>query len=150
MNQPQPPTLGRSLSLVLEQLVPLLRTLAAGGVSATAFAVLARLDRGGDARLTELATAENVSQPAMTQLVNRMEDDGLVVRKRSGEDRRGVLVGLAPHGREILRARRERRVELLDELAGRLDEADRAALLGALPAFGRLIKEVEDEGKQQS
>ena len=143
------PTLGRSLSLALERLVPLLRSLAAGEVSPTAYAALARLE-GGAIRLSELATAVAVTQPAMTQLVNRMEADGLVVRTRSDDDRRGVLVGLAGHGRGLLRARRERRIALLDMLAARLDEADRAAIEGALPALGRLIQHVQDEGTNRS
>jgi DNA-binding MarR family transcriptional regulator len=150
MNQPGVPTLGRSLSLALEQLVPLLRSLAAGSVSPTTYAVLARLERSGEIRLSELAHGVGVSQPAMTQLVNRMEDEGFVVRMRSGHDRRGVLVAIARHGREVLTDRRERRVALLDELAGRLDEADRAAIAGALPALGRLIEQVQDEGKARS
>jgi DNA-binding MarR family transcriptional regulator len=150
MNQPRLPTLGRSLSLALEQLVPLLRSLAAGIVSPTTYAVLARLDRSGEVRLSELAHGAAVSQPAMSQLVNRMEDEGLVVRMRSGQDRRGVLVGIARHGREVLADRRERRVALLDELAGRLDEADRAAIEGALPALGRLIEQVQHEGNTRS
>jgi DNA-binding MarR family transcriptional regulator len=150
MNQPGVSTLGRSLSLALEQLVPLLRSLAAGGVSPTTYAVLARLERSGEIRLSELAHGAGVSQPAMTQLVNRMQDEGLVLRVRSGEDRRGVLVGIARHGREVLADRRERRVALLDQLAGRLDEADRAAIEGALPALARLIEQVQDEGKARS
>jgi DNA-binding MarR family transcriptional regulator len=145
----QGPTLGRSLSLALEQLVPLLRSLSVGSVSPTAYAVLGQLERSGEVRLSDLAHAAAVTQPAMTQLVNRMEAEHLVVRKRSGEDRRGVLVALAGHGREVLAARRERRIALLDELAGRLDDEDRAAIAGALPALGRLIEHVQNEGKQR-
>jgi DNA-binding MarR family transcriptional regulator len=145
----QGPTLGRSLSLALEQLVPLLRSLSAGSVSPTAYAVLGQLERSGEVRLSDLAHAAAVTQPAMTQLVNRMEAERLVVRKRSDEDRRGVLVALAGHGREVLAARRERRVALLDELAGRLDGEDRAAIARALPALGRLIEHVQNEGKQR-
>jgi len=144
------PTLGRSLSLALEQLVPLLRSLSAGSVSPTAYAVLGQLERSGEVRLSELAHAAAVTQPAMTQLVNRMEAERLVIRKRSGQDRRGVLVALADHGRAVLSARRERRVALLDELAGRLAAEDRAAIAAALPALGRLIEHVQNEGKQRS
>jgi DNA-binding MarR family transcriptional regulator len=150
MNQPGVPTLGRSLSRALEQLVPLLRSLAAGSASPTTYAVLARLERSGEIRLSELAHGVAVSQPAMSQLVNRMEDEGLVVRMRTGQDRRGVLVGIARHGREVLAEYRERRIVLLDQLAGRLDEVDRAAIEGALPALGRLIEQVQHEGKARS
>jgi DNA-binding MarR family transcriptional regulator len=54
--------------------------LSRGGLSLTAAATLARLQRNGPARLTELAAAEGVSQPSMTALIARLADRGLVHR----------------------------------------------------------------------
>ena len=55
-------------------------TLPRAGLSLTAAATLARLQRSGPARLTELAGAEGVSQPSMTALIARLADKGLVRR----------------------------------------------------------------------
>jgi len=134
---------GQELSIAMEQLVRLIREISsAGGISPTAASVLTRLGHSGPERLTELARTVGVSQPAMTQLVSRMERDGLVARTTAPEDRRAVLVELSDHGRAVLAERRAQRAGVLDELLGRLDPADQAAIGAALPALGRLVDSV--------
>jgi DNA-binding MarR family transcriptional regulator len=70
------------LMIAVEQLVRHVRHSAtAGGLSTAASSALARLGREGPLRLTELARAEGLSQPGMTQLVGRLERAGLVASK---------------------------------------------------------------------
>lgn len=114
----------------------------AGEVSTTGAAVIARLGRLGGQRVTDLARAEGVSQPAMTQLVNRLEHDGLVRRAADSADRRGVLVETTDRGREVIDARRTQRAEALETALSRVDAADRAAIAAALPALDRLVDAV--------
>jgi DNA-binding MarR family transcriptional regulator len=52
----------------------------------------------GPRRITELAEFERLAQPTMTQLVKRLEQDGLVTRQRQADDGRVVLVALTPAG----------------------------------------------------
>jgi len=133
--------LGTELSHVLEQLVRLIRQLAtAGDLSMAAASVLARIGRDGPQRLTELARTEGISQPGMTQLVTRLERDGLVRRVASSGDRRGVLVEVTEAGRELVGARRAQRAVALEEMLARLDPADQEAIHGALPALARLVE----------
>ena len=134
------PVLVGRLSTLLEQLVRRLRSISAvGGISQSVAAALSRLGAEGPLRVTELAHAEGVSQPAMTQLVARMENDRLVARETPQGDRRSVLVGLTDHGRDVLEQRRARRVAFLDDLLRGLSPGDRAAIAAALPALERLI-----------
>ncbi|GGU12391.1 MarR family transcriptional regulator [Nocardioides albus] len=129
----------------MERLVRLVREVStAGEVSTTGAAVIARLGRLGGQRITDLARAEGVSQPAMTQLVNRLEGDGLVRRAADSADRRGVLVETTDRGREVIDARRTQRAEALEAALGRLDATDRAAIAAALPALDRLVDAVLD------
>ena len=129
------------LQTVLEQLSRLVRRLAtAGDLSLTAATVLSRLTREGPQRLTELAIGEGVSQPGMTQLVGRLERDGLVRRSVSDQDRRGVLVAVTDAGRALVDRRRGERSAALQEMLGRLGPADRAAIADALPALDRLVE----------
>ncbi|MDQ0260621.1 MarR family winged helix-turn-helix transcriptional regulator [Sinomonas atrocyanea] len=138
--RPSDPQLVGRFSLLLEQLVRRLRTISSvGGISTSAASALGRLGAEGPLRVTELAQAEGVSQPAMTQLVGRMTADGLLERMTAEGDRRGVLVGVTARGRDVLGQRRARRVAFLDELLGGLDPADRAAVAAALPALERLV-----------
>src|ERR1700742_4423425 len=79
----------------IERLLSLVRVLAPrDGLSFTAAAALATLDRTGPCRLTLLATSEGVTQPAMTQLVARLQDSGLVSRAQDPSDRRVVEVSI--------------------------------------------------------
>ena len=67
----------------------------------TDYEVLARLEEGckGSGRVTELADAVNLSQSAMSRLVDRLESQGLVQRVCCTQDRRGVYVELTDAGR---------------------------------------------------
>src|SRR6476659_5895757 len=45
-------------------------------------------------RITELAAQEGISQPGVTQLVNRLERRGWVERRNDAQDRRAVVVAI--------------------------------------------------------
>jgi DNA-binding MarR family transcriptional regulator len=121
-----------------ERLFELLRRLTPDSTSLTTASTLRRLDRLGDHRLSDLAAAEGVTQPAMTQLVSRMERDGLAARVGDPTDGRVVVVRLTDAGRELVRRRRHIRSERLAGLLAELSPADRAAIVAALPALDRL------------
>jgi len=131
---------GSDLSDTLERLLRLIREVSTvGDVSTTAAAVLSRLGRNGPQRVTDLAQAEGISQPAMSQLLNRLEHDGLIMRATDAADRRSVLIELSEHGAGVIQARRTQRARLLDAALGRLEVADRCAITTALPALSRLV-----------
>ena len=131
--------LAAALSAALERLVPLMRQLsAAGDLSGPAASVIALLAKDGPRRLTELAAHQRVSQPGMTQLVARLEREGLVRRTPLAGDRRVVVVEVTGAAVELVERRRAERAAALDGLLDRLDPADRAAIGAALPALTRL------------
>ncbi len=74
------------------------------GLSLTAASTLRNLELNGPRRLTDLAADESVTQPAMTQLVSRLERDGLAERTTDPTDGRVVLVRVTPAGTALLRA----------------------------------------------
>jgi DNA-binding MarR family transcriptional regulator len=128
------------LGAVFDELAIMVRRLStAGQLNMTAAAVLARLRRDGPQRLTELATHEGVSQPGMTQLVTRLEREGLARRTADASDRRVVLVEATPAGLELVERRRDERAAALHDLISALTPDDRAALDAALPALTRLV-----------
>ena len=108
-------------------------------LSLVAASTLGELQRRGPRRITELADAQGVTQPAMTGLVNRLARQGLVERSPDSADRRGVLVAVTGAGRTVLAERRRQRAEALAVLLDELDAADRDALRAALPAITRLV-----------
>ena len=87
-----PESLAAALATDFERIVGLFRSLSpAIGLSTTAAATLAGVERLGPQRLTLLAAREGVTQPAMTQLISRLEESGLVRREPSPDDGRVVL-----------------------------------------------------------
>ena len=83
------------------------------GFSRSAAATLTRLANSGPTRLTELAAAEDVSQPSMSGLAARLVDQGLVHRGSDPQDARVVLLSLTPAGEELVAHRRDARAERL-------------------------------------
>jgi len=131
---------GADLLLVLERVVRLVRQVAtADGLSPSASSALRRLLSDGPLRITELAKAEGVSQPGMTQLVTRLEREGLVRRSASARDGRGVQVAVTEDGAELIGRRRAERAAMFQRMIERLPPPDRAAIAASLPAFGRLV-----------
>jgi DNA-binding MarR family transcriptional regulator len=136
----QPVTvLADMLAADLERVFGLFRSLSPpSGLSMTAAATLATLERSGPTRLTLLAIREGVTQPAMTQLIGRLEEAGQVERQASPEDGRVVLVAITEEGRATLARRRAGRADKLAGLLGQLSPAHRDALAAALPALSAL------------
>jgi DNA-binding MarR family transcriptional regulator len=108
------------------------------GLSLTAAATLARLQRDGPARLTELATAEGISQPSMTALVARLSAQGLVHRDQDPSDGRAVVLSLTPTGADLLAQRRAARTARLVPYLAELSPDDLRSIAQALPALTRL------------
>ena len=128
----------------LERLLSLIRWLSPPGLSLTAAATLTTLERSGPRRLTNLAADEGVTQPAMTQLVGRLEGSGLVERSADPDDGRVVRVQLTDAGRGLVAWRRAARAERLSGLLATLSAADQEALAAALPAINALASARRD------
>lgn len=127
------------LTTVIEQFNSLfIRLPATGRLSFTTLSVLHTLSRRSPLRLSELTATEQVTQSAITQLVTRLERDGLVERHPDPADGRAVLVQLTPAGAAVVAGRRASRVSLVAGLTGRLTPAERTAIAAALPALSRL------------
>jgi DNA-binding MarR family transcriptional regulator len=98
--------------------------------------VLQHLAIGGPLTLGELATHLSLSKATATELVNRVQQRGLVDRMRDERDQRRVYVWLTEHGRQ--RANSHARVRADDELlaaVGRMTPADRESLINGLRAL---------------
>jgi DNA-binding MarR family transcriptional regulator len=125
----------------------------ARGTSLTSRNVLSALAVEGPSRLTALAAATGIAQPAMTQLVGRMEREGLVVRLIDRADGRATLVAITDAGRalrdELHQSVHERMAELLDRLSAD-DQATLAlALRVATPLLQQLTRDAAEYRQPQ-
>jgi DNA-binding MarR family transcriptional regulator len=107
-------------------------------VSRTEVGVLRTLN-DGSRRITELATEERVTQPAITLLVNRLEERGWVKRIPDPSDGRAVLVSLTPMGEETFEHLRAEYRALLHEEMATLDDDEVETLAAAVEILDKLI-----------
>jgi DNA-binding MarR family transcriptional regulator len=107
------------------------------GLSLSKGAVLDRLIKADEPLpLTRLAGQLACVKSNVTQLVDRLEEDGLVERKDDPEDRRSILAAITDEGRqryevgfraltaagkELLKSFQQEEIELLDQLLRRFN-----------------------------
>jgi DNA-binding MarR family transcriptional regulator len=91
-------------------------------------------------RITELASEERVTQPAITLLVNRLAGKGWVQRISDPSDGRAVLVSLTPAGAEAFTRLKAEYHALLQEEIAELDDHEVQTLAGAVEILDRLIE----------
>ena len=142
------PGLATGVTAALERLIGLFRSLSPpDGLSLTAAATLTTLERSGPSRLTALAAYEGVTQPAMTQLVDRLQGMSLLERMPDRADGRVVQVRITDEGRALLARRRAVRAERVAGLLARLSPGEQALLTAALPAMEALANVQRTEGR---
>jgi DNA-binding MarR family transcriptional regulator len=142
------PGLATGVTAALERLIGLFRSLSPpDGLSLTAAATMATLERSGPCRLTALAAYEGVTQPAMTQLVDRLQGMSLLERTQDPADGRVVQVRITDEGRALMARRRAVRAERVAELLRRLSPGEQALLTAALPAMEALANAQRPAGR---
>jgi DNA-binding MarR family transcriptional regulator len=110
----------------------------AAGVTLSQLEVLRRL-RKGPCSTGRLASASGLSPASASHLLDRLEERGLVGRRRTDEDRRFVEVHLEPQGRTLLEGLHVLRGGSLQRAVEAMTDGERQRLLLAL---GRLIEGV--------
>ena len=99
-------------------------------------AVLSRL-REGPKTIGELAAAEGVRAPSMTQIINRMEEAGWVARSQGPV--RGRAIQITEAGRAIAVAVRQERTARLAKRCAGLSADDLEVLEAALPVLDKMF-----------
>jgi DNA-binding MarR family transcriptional regulator len=96
------------------------------GLPLTAYEVLMYLgDAGGQLRMGELANRLLLSRSGITRLVDRLESQGLVERRRCDDDGRGLNAVLTEAGRDKLEACRPTHLRgVREHFLGRLEPGE--------------------------
>jgi DNA-binding MarR family transcriptional regulator len=110
------------------------------GLNSTHFIVLKHLGEGAARSAADLCRLNRYDTGAMTRILDRLEEKGLVRRERGREDRRVILLRLAPAGRALL--------PRLLAAATRVIETHLAGLSAAdVEAFKGYLQRMIDNGK---
>ncbi|KPI16022.1 transcriptional regulator, MarR family [Actinobacteria bacterium OK006] len=102
------------------------------GIDGHELAVLAVLAAEYPLSQVEVAGRLGVDRTTMVALVDGLEDQGLVERRRSPADRRKNIVELTPEGRDCLGRAERARLAMERRFLDPLDEETAAALVRAL------------------
>jgi len=119
-------------------------------LGASAALVLNRINREGPMRLTALAEAEGASQSGMTQLVQRMERQGLLERWSDPDDGRASLVMLGEAGRQFWEARFDVLRRRVGALLTTVSEDDQVALWLAAQVALRVLGQMRETAGSQA
>lgn len=110
--------------------------LAAVGLSSAKYRLLEQLVGAGEPiTLTRLAEGLGCVRSNITQLVDRLEGDGLVRRVDDPSDRRSIRVQLTPEGEARQREGAEVMARITAEVAAVVSERDHLALCRVLSAL---------------
>lgn len=96
---------------------------------------IGRLARQGTARLSELSERLGIAPRSTTEVVDGLQERGLVERLPDPTDRRATLVRLTAAGEEIARATRETRMAEAESFFDTLTDRDRTDLARILQAL---------------
>ncbi|TDX01742.1 MarR family winged helix-turn-helix transcriptional regulator [Dinghuibacter silviterrae] len=109
-------------------------------LSLTERATLSRIHEHGDILPGELATIEKVSTQAISQVLNRLLELGLINRTPSEEDRRKVIVTLTETGKRGVRQRLQEKQEwLARSITEKLTAREKQTLTEAIDILNKLI-----------
>jgi len=113
------------------------------GLSREGWRVLLLLSGGGGRSMGEIAEHAAVPNPTATRVVDRLVAHSLAFRRNDPNDRRRVLVHLAPNGREVVERISRQLEQLVGSSLGQVPAGDTA--LGALLArlAGNLLAAAE-------
>ena len=123
--------IGRLHRAALLTNTPLAAGLAELGLQPGWFDLLAALRRSGqpyELNPTQLMRATLLSSGGMTKRLDRLVEVGLVERRADPADRRGVLVSLTRHGKEVVDSALDAHVANEERLLRPLSAADRRRL----------------------
>ncbi len=107
------------------------------GISAPQFGTLLLIDSNPGVSQSSVAEALRFDRSTLVQIIDRLENRGLVVRAVSTRDRRSHALELTKQGETLLVALKELALEHEDEMARGLEDGERDTLI-------RLLQRIHD------
>jgi DNA-binding MarR family transcriptional regulator len=92
----------------------------------------------GPLSLAQLADIEGLNPTMVSRIVGKLDEDGLARRVQNPQDLRSGLVEITEVGTAMHERIKAERGKVVAECLGRLPEADREAIVAALPALEAL------------
>jgi DNA-binding MarR family transcriptional regulator len=116
--------------------------LAEHGLSMSRTKVIGLLGFRGPTHQGEIATMFDLAPRTVTELVDGLERDGLVMRTADPDDRRARYVDLTPAGQEVLARATAARDQIVSDIFGSLDQGQLESLAVTLRQLNARVAEL--------
>lgn len=111
--------------------------------------MMKRIDANGESnegvKISELASLMEISNSAVSQKINILEEKGHVERYSTKEDRRVVYARLTEEGKEVLKRQNERLLKRMSELFTKMGEEDTEKFIELLDKLYVIMQEKREE-----
>ena len=116
-------------------------------LSMSQLGALLHLHRTGACAVSSISNDLGVTSAAVSQLLDRLVQNGLVLRGEDPVDRRSKRIELTPKGREVIRGTMKARQQWFLALAGILSEEERTTATATLRILADRMIDVEEADK---
>ena len=115
----------------------------ATGLSLPQFGILMQLHYRQNCGISDLSDRFDITNAAASQLVDKLVQSGLIQREEDPHDRRAKRLNLTEKGRALIQQGIEERYRWANQLAEKLNAAERAKVAEALNIMTQAAKELE-------
>jgi DNA-binding MarR family transcriptional regulator len=109
--------------------------------SMTELETVGLLNRNTSLLPSELAAFTRIKTQSMSQILKKMEEQNIIVRTPSSDDKRKVFISITPFGKKMVEKTRYDRDEWLkDSIEKYLSKSEKELIVTALPALKKLAE----------
>lgn len=105
-------------------------------------------EEGGPLPMSELVQEVDVSKPALSQIINKLENKGLVERIFSKENRRATYLAFTDKGQEIYHREHDEMVTALNTIVKKMGVEDTKTFIHLLSRLHGIIEELLQNQQQ--
>jgi DNA-binding MarR family transcriptional regulator len=90
---------------------------------------------------SELAAKEKVTSQSMSQIINKLNEIGFILKTPSLEDKRKVIITITPKGKEFIDVRMNQKMEWLEKaIKDKTTDAEKDVLKSAVAILTKLVE----------
>ncbi|MCH6264070.1 MULTISPECIES: MarR family winged helix-turn-helix transcriptional regulator [Neobacillus] len=107
--------------------------------------ILRYIHQTGECTSTELAEVFQVNKSAITAIITRMTDRGLIQRTRDEKDRRVVYLTLTKEGIELFQSAQEKVHQLVESIITQFDETEITTFINTYEKLAQILDNKKQE-----
>ena len=110
-------------------------------LDSTSYSVLRNLAENGPTTMVRMAALTNVTQGWITGIIDNLEEQGLVIRRRSREDRRKIDLVITDSGIKRFKEARKLHLDFIEQCLSGIHDSSAENLLKSLETLKSSISE---------